>query len=85
MTMTPEDSSYALQAVAEHINILEAHAEEYQRARIFALGLMPCKGILLDAATDDWSGCDTRGGTLTDCPSCHGSGFMHIPQEAPHD
>lgn len=45
-----------------------------------------CKGFLIDDADpDSWSGCDTKDGTLTDCPSCHGDGYVWKPMEEPND
>jgi hypothetical protein len=80
MTLNDGDSSYALQRYHEFMTYCEELEGEYQRARIRSTGMVPCKGILLDAITDDWSGCDTKNHTLTDCPSCHGLGYMPIQE-----
>lgn len=85
MILSESDSSYALQRFYEHMTLMQEQEWEFHRARIRSIGMMPCKGILLDEVTDDWSGCDTKGGTLNDCPSCHGSGFVPIPKEADGD
>ena len=39
--------------------------------------MITCRGIEL--GDGNYSGCDTRNHTLTDCPTCHGSGI-----ETPH-
>lgn len=41
---------------------------------------IPCRGIELEPGV--FSGCDTRGGTVTDCPTCNGTGRERIPLQA---
>ena len=37
---------------------------------------MKCRGIEIEDGV--YSGCDTQGGKLTDCPICHGTGVETI-------
>ena len=81
MTLTENDSSHLFAYMMETEGIKRDYMYREHHAKIRSMGMMKCKGILLDEATDDWSGCS--GGN--DCPTCYGSGYMPIPADGEAD